>query len=123
MPETVLNAMRSKISAEVTLPSGLKVTGSLPRIRDCLIGGDIPLPVLAEMEKRAKSKNGDGPEPTNAELKVVADFNDNLVMAFVTFIEDEPVELTRDDLRIFEEEDFNEMVLYASRAKPLPGKD
>lgn len=123
MPETVLQTMRAKITAEVTLPSGLTVTGTLPRIRDCLIGGDIPLPVLTEMEKRAKSPNGNGPEPTAAELKVVADFNDNLVQAFVTEIEGEPVTLERDDLRVFDEEDFNEMVLYASRAKPLPGKD
>ena len=123
MPETVLKPCAAKITAEVTLPSGLNVTGTLPRIRDCLIGGDIPLPVLAEMEKRAKHPNGDGPEPTADDLKVVAKFNDNLVQAFVTEIDGEPVTLERDDLRVFDEDDFNEMVLYASRAKPLPGKD
>ncbi len=122
MPEGVLQTMRDAITADLTLKSGLNVTGELPRVRDCLIAGDIPLPVLVEMEKRAKNPSEDAPEPTNDELAVVAAFNDNLVLAFVKAIEGEPVTLTHDDLRVFDEDDFNEMVLYASRAKPLPGK-
>jgi hypothetical protein len=123
MPETVLESMRAAITADVTLPSGRVVTGTLPRIRDCLIAGDIPLPVLVEMERLAKNPNGDGLEPSPEQLHVVADFNDNLVLAFVVAIDGEPVMLAKDDLRLFDEDDFNAMVLYASRATPLPGKE
>jgi hypothetical protein len=119
-----LEALRAKNTADVTLPSGLTVTGTLPRVRDCLIGGDIPLPVLVEIEKRTKATNGDkAPDLSADEIRAVGTFNDNLVLAFVTHLEGEPVELEPDDLAVFEEDDFNEIVLYASRAKPLPGKD
>lgn len=118
-----LEALRSKNTASVTLPSGLTVTGTLPRIRDCLIGGNIPLPVLAELEKDVNAEDADKPDLSPEQMKAVSAFNDNLVMAFVTAIEGEPAELEQSDLAVFEEGDFNEMVLYASRAKPLPGKD
>lgn len=116
-----LEALRAKNTAEVELPSGLKVTGTLPRVRDCIIAGEVPLPVLAHIEKKA---NSDGaPELTLEEMRAVASFNDNLVLAFVTHVDGEAVDLDQDDLSLFEDDDINELVLYASRAKPLPGKE
>lgn len=118
---STLEQLRAANTGTVTLPSGLEVTGTLPRVRDCLIAGDIPLPVLAHIEQRAK--NEPDPDLSADELRAVASFNDNLVLAFVTHIGGEPVTLEPSDLAVLAEDDFNELVLYASRAKPLPGKD
>lgn len=116
-----LEERRAANTADITLESGLEITGTLPRIRDCLIaGGDIPLPVLAELE--SSMENGKAPELTPEQMQAVGRFNDNLVMAFVKSVGGESVELTPEDLGLFSEDEYNECVLYASRAKPLPGK-
>jgi hypothetical protein len=117
----VLEARRAANTADITLESGLEITGTLPRIRDCLMGGDIPLPVLAELEGSVAA--GATPQLTPEQMQAVGAFNDNLVMAFVKAIEGEPADLTPEDMGLFSEEEYNEIVLYASRAKPLPGKD
>jgi hypothetical protein len=90
-------------------------------VRDCIIAGDVPMPVLAHID--ASKLEGDVPELTSEQMKAVGAFNDGLVIASLKALDGDPVELTREDLALFEEEDLQEIVLYASRAKPLPGKD
>jgi hypothetical protein len=118
---TALEELRAANTADVKLPvSGLTATIQLPRVRDCIIAGDIPLPVLAHIDREA---GGDTPDLTPEQMKAVASFNDGLVLASLKALDGDPVELTREDLALFDEEDLQEIVLYASRAKPLPGKD
>lgn len=119
---STLEELRAKNSAEVTLPSGLKVTGTLPRIRDCIIAGEIPLPVLTLIEQKASADEG-SPDLTFEEMRAIAQFNDSIVLAFVTHVDGQAITLTHSDLALLEEDDINELVMYASRAKPLPGKE
>lgn len=116
---TALEELRAKNRTDVTLPSGLNVTIRLPRIRDCIIAGDVPLPVLAKLDGLADEN---APQMTSDEMRALATFNDELVRMAVVAIEGEPVTLELTDLPDIDEDDYNDIASYASRQKPLPGK-
>jgi hypothetical protein len=119
---TALEELRAANTADVKLPvSGLTATIQLPRVRDCIIAGDVPMPVLAHIDQSVL--DGDVPDLTAEQMKAVAAFNDGLVLASLKALDGDPVDLSAEDLSLFDEEDLQEIVLYASRAKPLPGKD
>lgn len=115
-----LEALRAKNRTDVKLPSGLLVTIRLPRIRDCIIAGDVPLPVLAKMDVATEDAVAD---LSADEMRALAAFNDELVKMAVVAIEGEDVALSLEDVGEFEDDDYNEIAAYASRQKPLPGKD
>ena len=117
---SVVDAQRMKNRHDVKLESGLLVTIRLPRMRDCIIAGDVPLPVLEKLETGGDLK---GSDVSAEDLRGLAAYNDALVMMAVIAIEGEDVNLAREDLvDVFMDEDYNEIAAYAKRAKPLPGK-
>lgn len=122
---TALDTLRSAITGDVVLPkSGITATLVLPRVRDFFITGEMPLPVLEEIETAAKEgKDADAAGLNLTQRAQVAAFNDWCVIESVTALDGEAVELTEADLRAFEEEDLNAIVLYATRSTPLPGKE
>jgi hypothetical protein len=117
---SALEALRLKNRADVTLPSGLAITIRLPRLRDCIVAGDVPLAVLERAEKADKTKATT--KLSNTDIAALGRFQDELVRAAVVAIDGEPVTLERADVAEFSEEDYDEIRAYAMREKALPGK-
>lgn len=113
-----LELLRSRNRFEEELPSGLKVTIRLPRIRDCIIAGHVPLPILTALVERAQ-QNGDAPAVSPEEAEPMARFQDELVRRAVVGIEGEPVALTIEDVVEFSQEDYDRIVELATRTAPL----
>ena len=104
---------------EVTLPSGLAVTLRRPRLRDCILAGGVPLPVLDHLVKAAAS-NGDAPAVSNEDAAHMARFQDEMVRRSVVAIDGQPVELTAEDVGEFSQEDYDRVVEIATRADVSP---
>jgi hypothetical protein len=111
--------LRSRNRFAETLPSGLNVLLRQPRVRDCILAGGVPLPVLNHVIQAAAS-NGDAPEISREEAQHMARFQDELVRRSVVEIEGEPVELSLEDVAEFSQEDYEKIVAFASRTEPLP---
>ena len=73
-----LEKLRSRNRFEETLPSGLQVTVRLPRIRDCILAGHVPLPMLTKLVEQA-TQNGSGMAVTTEEAEHMARFQDEIV--------------------------------------------
>jgi hypothetical protein len=115
-----LEALRQRNRFAEVLPSGLNVTIRLPRIRDCILAGGVPLPVLDHLVK-AVASNGDAPQVSNEDAVHMARFQDELVRRSVVEIEGEPVTLTLEDVGEFSQEDYDRVVEVATRtANPTP---
>ena len=114
-----LEALRSRNRFEEELPSGLKVTLRLPRIRDCIIAGHVPLPILTALVERSQ-QNGAAPTVSTEEAEHMARFQDELVLRSIVEIEGEPVTLTRDDLADLRTEDYDYIVELALREQASP---
>lgn len=105
---------------DVTLPSGMNATIRLPRIRDCIIAGRVPMPIL-EHVKNVATGNGDTP-PLSPEMQMedavaTARFHDELVRQTLVAIDGEPVEMTPEAVTELEQEDYDALVRYGSRAE------
>ena len=112
-----LEALRSKNRFDETLPSGLNVTIRLPRIRDCILAGGVPLPVLNHLVKAAS--NGGAPEEISTEDAAhMARFQDEIVRRSVVAIDGEPVTLSPDDVTDFTQEDYDRIVELGTRSVP-----
>jgi len=114
-----LELLRSRNRFDETLPSGLNVTLRLPRIRDCILAGGVPIPVVEHLMDVAQ-KNGDAPSISNEEAAHMARFQDEIVRRAVVAIEGEDIHLTTDDLAEFSQEDYDRIVAVATRAVPTP---
>ena len=113
-----LELLRSRNRFDEELPSGLKVTIRLPRIRDCILAGGVPLPVLEHLVKAAS--NGGAPAVSNADAAHMARFQDEIVRRSVVAIEGQPVSLTLDDLSDIAQEDYDRIVVLATRQETSP---
>ena len=113
-----LELLRSRNRFDETLPSGLNVTLRLPRIRDCVLAGGIPLPVLNHMVKEAQ--NGETPTVSNEDAAHMARFQDEIVRRSIVAIEGQSVELSVDDLADIKQVDYDRIVELATRAEPVP---
>lgn len=113
-----LELLRSRNRFDETLPSGLNVTIRLPRIRDCILAGGVPLPVLNHMVQIAS--NGGGTEIANEDAAHMARFQDEIVRRSVVAIEGEPVALTTEDVTEFAQEDYDRIVELATRQETSP---
>ena len=111
-----LELLRSRNRFDEELPSGLKVTIRLVRIRDCILAGGVPLPVLDHLVKVAS--NGGAPEVSNEDAIHMARFQDEIVRRSVVAIEGEPVELSVEDVAEFAQEDYDRIVELGTRAVP-----
>ena len=114
-----LEILRSRNRFEETLPSGLRVTIRLPRIRDCIVAGRVPLPILNALVERAQ-QNGEAPPVSPDEAEHMARFQDQIVLRSVVEIEGEPVKLTQDDLADLRTEDYDRIVELATRQETSP---
>src|SRR5262245_34424197 len=94
---------------DVILPSGLGVTIRLPRLRECILAGNVPMPVLKHLQEVATTQNGEG-ELSPEETAHIARFQDEVVLRSLVAIEGEPVEMTPEAVAEFEQEDYDELV-------------
>lgn len=105
--------LREQNRFEEKLPSGLVVTIRLPRIRDCIIAGRVPLPILTHLVEAAAA--GETPEVSNEDNAAMARFQDEIVRRSVVAINGEPIEMTLEDVADFKQEDYDRIVEYAMR--------
>jgi hypothetical protein len=100
---------------DVTLPVLGEATIRLPHIADCIIAGGIPLPALMHI-----GTEGNGSGPTIEEMKHSAAFNDEVVLRTLVAIGGEPVEMTLDAVHELDQEDYDLLRSYGTRATPVP---
>lgn len=117
-----LDDWKALATGDIELPNGPTVTIHLPNLRDCIISGDVPLPILQKMEEAGKAKNGKSPDMTTDELRHVVAFEKEVVRRSVIAIGGEELTLTLEDVETLPEEHRAEIYSYAVREKPLPGK-
>jgi hypothetical protein len=116
--EETLERIRKRY--DVTLPSGMNVTIRLPRMRDCVIAGRIPMPILEHVRKLAA---GDGdvtplsPEMQLEDSAATARFHDEVVLRTLVAIEGEPIEMTPEAVSELEQADYDDLVAYGTRDK------
>ena len=113
-----LELLRSRNRFDEELSSGLRVTLRLPRIRDCILAGAVPLPVLDHLVKAAS--NGGAPTVSNEDAAHMARFQDEIVRRSVVAIDGEPVALTAEDVAEFSQEDYDRIVVLATRQETSP---
>jgi hypothetical protein len=114
--EETLERIRKRY--DVTLPSGLNVTIRLPRIRDCIFAGNVPLPVMRHLQEIA-TQNGDAPDLTSEESAHIARFQDEIVLRTLVAIEGDEVDMTREAVSELDQDDYDALVAYGTRATPL----
>ncbi|MDQ5874413.1 MAG: hypothetical protein M3526_03405 [Actinomycetota bacterium] len=114
--EETLGKIRKRY--DVTLPSGMNVTIRLPRMRDCILAGNVPLPVMRHLQEIA-TQNGDAPELSTEESAHIARFQDEIVLRTLVAIEGEDVEMTTTAVSELEQDDYDTLVAYGTRATPL----
>lgn len=122
-----LERLRASREADITLKSGLNVTIRLLRVQDFIAAGDVPMPVLEEISKKAQGNGEVTPGEaldglTLEDLRHSIQFNDVIVRLSIIKMEGEPVDLTAEDVKLLDAEDCSEVVAYAMRTKELPGK-
>jgi len=114
--EQTLEKLRKRY--DVTLPSGMNVTIRLPRIRDCIFAGNVPLPVMRHLQEIA-TRNGDAPELSSEESAHIARFQDEIVLRTLVAIEGDEVDMTREAVSELDQDDYDALVAYGTRATPL----
>jgi hypothetical protein len=115
--------LRARNRFEETLPSGLAVTLRLPRIRDCIIAGGVPLPVVTKLVEQSAKAEDNGEVSSIEDAAYMARYQDELVRRAVVAIEGEPVDLSLEDVAEFRQEDYNHIVKIAAREVELPLAD
>ena len=113
-----LEALRAKNRFDEVLPSGLNVTIRLPRIRDCILAGGVPLPVLDHLVKAAS--NGGASTISNEDAAHMARFQDEIVRRSVVAIDGAPVSLMSEDVAEFSQDDYDRIVALATRQESVP---
>jgi hypothetical protein len=114
--EETLERLRKRY--DITLPSGMNVTIRLPRIRDCIFAGNVPMPVMKHLQEIA-TQNGDAPELSSEESAHIARFQDEIVLRTLVAIEGEEVEMTPEAVSELDQEDYDALAAYGTRATPL----
>jgi hypothetical protein len=128
-----LQLLRARNRHDVILGTGLEVTLRLPNLKQCVFAGGIPMPVVAEWASQATT-NGKRKEPKpdpERELETARHmmrYQQEVVRASLLSIgqflgEGEiPLDVTTEIVEALQEEEFDEVFAYGSRAKPLPTK-
>jgi hypothetical protein len=103
------------------LPSGLDATIRLPRIRDCIMAGEVPLAVVSRLGALAEAASqGEQVDIDPDDSKHVARFQDEVVTRMVTQIQGEDVVMSTAAAAEMAEEDFDLLAAIGIRSKPLP---
>lgn len=121
-----LELLRERNRYDVTLPSGMAVTIRLPRLRDCILAGDVPLPVLEHMAEMAKATDGEAAEPqqlSREETQHIARFQDEVALRTLVAIEGQEVRMSHDAVAELEQEDYDALVAWGTRAVAVPLAD
>ena len=108
----VLDRMRERNRKELTLPTGLKVTLRRPSMRDAILAGNVPLPVLAKLDPSGAKTE----EMTTEDLRHMAHVNDELVRRAVIAIDGESVDMAEvEDLSdVFSDQERDAIVAWVS---------
>lgn len=102
---------------DVTLPVLGDVTIQLPRIRDCVIAGSVPLPVLKHLQDAAS--NGGISDLAPEEVEASARFQDEIVRQTLIAINGEAVTMTTEAVAALDQEDYDALLRYGLRETPL----
>lgn len=116
--QETLAYFRSKAEHEITLPSGKTATIVLPRVRDCIFAGNVPLPVMRHLQEIA-TQNGDAPDLTPEESAHIARFQDEIVRATLVTYDGQPVTMTLESVKLIDQDDYDALVAYGTRVTPL----
>ena len=119
--------LRERNRGDVTLASGVVVGLELLGMRYAFSSGFLPMTAVEEVLKRRPDladkpsaiaeemgKNGEAPDWAAAQRAYLA--------GCIRSIDGEEVTLTPEDMAVFTDEEYFEMVEYVMRTKPLPGK-
>jgi len=98
------------------LPSGLVARLRLPRIRDCLLAGEVPTPILSRTVASDAAEEADDLERRRA----FARYQDEIVRRSVVELEGEPVLLSAEAVAEIVDEDYDFIYKVASRSIPFP---
>lgn len=122
-----LEKLRERNIGDVILKSGVMVGLELLGMRYAFSSGFLPMAAVEEVLKRRPdladkpsaiaeemSKNGEAPDWMAAQRAYLA--------ACIRTIDGEEVSLSPDDMAVFTDEEYFELVEYVMRTKPLPGK-
>lgn len=125
--EAAVEQLFARNRADITLSTGTVVTGQLPELREFVVSDMLPTPIAEELVTRELAKPA-----RNGKVKPVEQyrlFRDNIVSQrvavamFVKAINGETVAMTPEKTACFTQAEFTELVEYADRRKPLPGKE
>jgi hypothetical protein len=121
LSEDLKTRWKAKGVHDVVLEDGTNVGLRLPNITDCIIAGEIPMPVITRLQRPNGDKPVPEPEPiTTEDLQHDRRYQAEMIRASVATFEGEPIILTLEDVAELPEEHRTEIFAYASRAKPLP---
>lgn len=115
MSEDARRILREKAGTrfEEVLPSGLRVTIRLPKVRDAIRAGRVPLPILSHIGSLAS--NGEVPEVSLEDVEGAGQYQDEMVRLGVVEIEGNPIEMTLEDVREFSQADYDRIVELCQR--------
>lgn len=106
---------------DVTLPSGLNVTIRLPRLREAVYSGGVPVPIMQHVGEKLSASNGEtASDLTPEEVATIAAFQDQIVLRTLVAIEGEPVEMTLEAVAELDQEDYDALANYGTRTTPVP---
>lgn len=109
-----LDAWKKLAITEVTLPSGTVIGLALPNIVECIVAGDIPMPILNSINEE------EGEPATPEQTQVMMRYRREMIRAAVREVGGEAVTLTLEDVSSLPEDDADAIYEYATRSKPLP---
>lgn len=121
-----LERLRSRNRADVTLGSGVVVGIELSGMRDIFASGQLPISGIQKVLK-------DRPELADDPMKVAEAVSSNgdadwlgtqraMVASIIRTIDGDAVKMKPADTSVFSDEEFYELLDYAMRTRPLPGK-
>lgn len=122
MAPNALEAWKARSRAEVTLPSGAKVTVHLTTPSDLILAGKFEGPVVALARKIEAGTLDETAEASDEDIAAARTFRRTIVASMIDAIEGEAVSLTAADLDGLPEPDVDDLWLYHLRLKPLYGE-
>lgn len=115
-----LDAWVSRVNREEEMPSGATVTYFLPSVRDMILAGDFPAPILAVARQFESGKLDLNKTMSDEELEHWAEFRNRVIAKMVVKVEGEDVELTHEDVGKLPPDDAEALFARALRLVNAP---